>query len=132
MVTIKVPVSTYYEGYNNPNDEFDNPYKSNNATSTIIANYMPVKGTAANFEIKVGKKSSNPFYSYMISKRKPLKIYNGTSSEEKDDTYLVMWRVNTGTNVEESKLILKETKDGEIAKVDTFVKKIQLKTQWKN
>ena len=123
MVTIKVPVSTYYEGYNNPNDEFDNPYKSNNATSTIIANYMPVKGTAANFEIKVGKKSSNPLYSYMISKRKPLKIYNGTSSEEKDDTYLVMWRVNTGTNVEESKLILKETKDGEIAKVDTFVKK---------
>ena len=33
-VTIEIPVKAYYEGYNNPNTEFNNPYKSN-ATATI-------------------------------------------------------------------------------------------------
>ena len=30
-VQIKIPVKTYYEGYNNPSEEFTNPYKSNTA-----------------------------------------------------------------------------------------------------
>ena len=38
-VQLKIPVSTYYEGYNNTNDEFTNPYKSNIARTTIIATY---------------------------------------------------------------------------------------------
>ena len=28
-ITLQVPVEAYYEGYNNPNDEFENPIKSN-------------------------------------------------------------------------------------------------------
>ena len=36
-VQLKIPVSTYYEGYNNTNEEFTNPYKSNTAKTTIVA-----------------------------------------------------------------------------------------------
>ena len=35
IVTLKIPVSTYYEGYNNTSEEFTNPYKSNIASTTI-------------------------------------------------------------------------------------------------
>ena len=122
MVTIKIPVSTYYEGYNNPNTEFSNPYKSNVAKATLVANYMPVREEGASFEIRVGKYISSPNWHYMISKRKPLRLYNGISSEEIDDLYEVSWSVYTGTNGKTTGLVLKETKDEEEQKVDTFIK----------
>ena len=58
----------------------------------------------------------------MVPKTKPIKIYNGISSEEKDDTYIVKWHVFTGTDKEYPNVIMKETKTGEEQKVDTFVK----------
>ena len=99
-VTIKIPVSTYYEGYNNPSEEFDNPYKSNTATATLTASYKnptPVV-TSSGFDVTVGKYITTPSYRYVVSKQKPLRIYNGLSDEEKDDTYQVRWEVYTGTN----------------------------------
>ena len=61
-VSIKIPVSTYYEGYNNQNQEFQNPYKSNIAKTTIVANYSRPKGNVnvANLYITVGKYVSTP------------------------------------------------------------------------
>ena len=119
IVTLKIPVSTYYNGYNNPHVEFNNPYVSNNAALTLTLNYMLPKEEEMSFDITVGKYASGY---YMISKRKPLRIYNGISSEENDDTYLVTWRVNTGTQGETTGLCFKETKNDEAQKVDTFIK----------
>ena len=90
QVTIKIPVKTYYEGYNNPNAEFKNPYKSNTAQATITASYQKYVQQIQNteLEIKVGRRVYDPVSSasrYIISKQKPLKIYNGQSEEEKDD-----------------------------------------------
>ena len=121
-VSIKIPVTTYYEGYNNPNREFQNPYKSNVAEATIIANYSRPNGEAANLFIKVGRYVSSPTWHYMISKRKPLRLYNEVSSEEKDDIYTVRWEATTGTEGESNGLVLKETRNSETQKVDTFVK----------
>ena len=123
-VSIKIPVSTYYEGYNNQNQEFQNPYKSNIAKTTIVANYSRPKGNVnvANLFITVGKYVSTPNYHYMVSKRKPLRLYNDISSEEKDDLYTVRWEAFTGTNGESNGLVLKENKNGEAQKTDTFIK----------
>ena len=121
-VTIKIPVSTYYEGYNNPNEEFSNPYKSNIAEATIVANFQNPKGTVANIDITVGKFVYSAYSSYIVSKYKPLRIYNGLSSEEKDDTYLVKWHAYTGTDGESTGLILKETENNGETKVDEFLK----------
>ena len=121
-VQIKIPVSTYYYGYNNPNQEFQNPYKSNVAKATLVANYSNPKGTVANLDIEVGKYVSTPTYHYMISKRKPLRLYNEISSEENDDFYTVRWEAFTGSDGESTGLVLKETKNGETQKKDTFIK----------
>ena len=133
-VTIKIPIQTYYEGYNNPSEEFDNPYKSNTATATITASYKnpaPVV-TSSGFDVTVGKYITTPSYRYVVSKQKPLRIYNGLSDEETDDTYQVRWEVYTGTNGESSGIVMKETKDGEEQGVDKFIKTDSSKESMEN
>ena len=121
-ITIQIPVKTYYEGYNNPSEEFENPYISNTASATIVANYSKPRGTVARFEVTVGKYISNPTYRYIISKQKPLRIYNGASSEETDDTYQVRWYAYTGTEGEQPGLIMKETENEQTQVTDQFIK----------
>lgn len=121
-VTISIPVETYYEGYNNKNTEFTNPYKSNTAKETIMANFSNPRGTVADFDIKVGKQIwRDSVHIYTISKQKPLRIYNALSSSETNDTYQVRWYAYTGTDGESTGLVLKETKDGEAQVSDRFI-----------
>ena len=89
-VQLRIPVRTYYEGYNNTSTEFKNPYKSNTATATILVNYYKRQENITNtrFSIQVGKYIYNPSYRYVVSKQKPLKIYNQESEKEKDDIYI--------------------------------------------
>ena len=123
-VTIKIPVKTYYEGYNNPSEEFTNPYKSNVVSATIVASYeKPVEHTYESyFDVTVGKYVYEPSYRYIVSKQKPLRIYNGESEEETDDTYTVTWRGYVGTNAKLDGMTMKETKDGEEQVSDQFTK----------
>ena len=121
-ITLKIPVQTYYEGYNNWNDEFENYYKSNVAGETIVAIFKKKQGEAANIELEVGKYVSTPYRRYMISKQKPLKIYYNKSSEEKDDKYIVKWKAYTGSSETNTGFVLKETKDGDSQNNDVFIK----------
>ena len=118
-VQLRVPVSTYYEGYNNPNTEFTNPYKSNVARSTILVYYsIPNNDKSTSFEIKVGKYVYEPSYRYVVSKQKPLRIYNGESEKEENDTYTVMWKGFVGTNSSTAGMIMQE----ETGVTDVFIK----------
>lgn len=121
-IQLKIPVKTYYEGYNNPNEEFTNPYKSNTASSTIVVNYENPKGTVSRFDVTVGKRVYNPTTRYMVSKIKPLNIYNGVSDEEKDDTYTVLWQAYIGTGENLPGLVMKETATGNAQVTDQFIK----------
>ena len=121
-VSIRIPVNTRYDGYNNPSEEFENPYISNTATATLVANYRNPTGTVARFDITVGKSISTPTFRYIVSKQKPLRIYNGLSDMETDDTYQVRWEAYTGTDGESNGLVMKETKNGETQKEDNFIK----------
>ena len=123
-IQLKIPVKTYYEGYNNPSEEFTNPYKSNTAQATITANYeKPREQTyRSGFDVTVGKYVYNPTGRYIISKEKPIRIYNGVSEEETGDTYTVTWRGYVGTNAELDGMIMKETRDGEAQVSDQFIK----------
>ena len=131
-VTIKIPVSTYYEGYNNPSEEFDNPYKSNTATATLVANYKNPTGSVARFDVTVGKNLYSPSSRYVISKQKPLRIYNGVSDSETDDTYQVRWYAYTGTDGAASGIVMKETENGKAQVVDNFIKTDSSKDSMEN
>ena len=121
-VQLKIPVSTYYEGYNNTNDEFTNPYRSNIARTTITATYSKYQGTNASIDITVGDYISRPSWRYVVSKQKPIRLYNGLSEEERDDTYIVKWQGYIGTNTELNTITMKETKNDQEQVVDQFIK----------
>ena len=121
-VEIKIPVEGYYEGFNNANEEFSNPYRSNVAKGTIVITYSAPKGSAAIFDVAVGQYLASPSGRWIVSKKKPLKIYNGLSTEEKNDTYVVRWIGSTGDTESLSGIIMKETSDGEAQVSDEFIK----------
>ena len=122
VVTIEIPVMTYYEGYNNTNKEFTNPYKSNEAKGILTYTFRGPQEYQTSLDIKVGEYMYNPTYRYVVSKKKPIRIYNEISSEEKDDNYIVSWYISKGTNESSDGLIMKERKDGETTVADSFVK----------
>ena len=123
-VTLKIPVKTYYEGYNNPNEEFKNPYQSNLDESTIIANFVdfPINGTFAKVDIDVEKSVYREMHKNVISKHKPTQIYNGESAEENGDTYRVKWKICAGEDENKSGAVLKETQDNKEQVSDEFMK----------
>ena len=121
-VELKVPVSGYYEGYNNTNKEFTNPYKSNTVSGTIVVTYSKPTGDVARFDVTVGKYMSSPSWKYIVSKKKPLRIYNEISTEENDDTYIVKWYGSTGSEGQSTGMTMKETKNGEAQVIDQFIK----------
>ena len=86
-IEYRLPVTGYYEGYNNKNTEFTNPYKSNQVKGTLILTIKNPEGKVAIFEVLVGDYKSMPTSRYVVSKEKPLRIYNEISSEETNDTY---------------------------------------------
>ncbi len=121
-IEIRVPVTAYCEGYNNESEEFTNPYMSNIASTTIVVTYDNPVGTAEKVEVIVGKYLTTPGYRYIVSKEKPLILYNGVSEEETEDTYQVRWKTTTGTDGEPTGIVLKETQAEEEQVSDEFIK----------
>ena len=105
-ISIEIPVKAYYEGYNNDNEEFENPVRSNIAQAIYSATWQRAEGTVARFDVTVGEYRSYD-RQYIISKEEALKKYNGTS-EETNDIYTVQWRASTGNTQKISSLIMKE------------------------
>ena len=121
-VEIKIPISAYYEGYNNENSEFTNPYRSEPANGTIVLTYKKPNGDVAIFDVRVGEWTYVDFTKYIVSKRKPLNIYNGVSATEQNDTYEVRWLAETGNGGKSEGITMKETKNGESQVYDEFIK----------
>lgn len=111
-----IPVTAYHEAYNNSNKEFQNPYKSKETSTTIVATWRVQAQGTYKVDMSIGKYVSSPYNRYIVSKEKPLKIYNEMSEEEIEDYYIVEWKIETGTDIENSGIVFKEHK------VDNFIK----------
>ena len=119
---LKIPIKAYYEGYNNVSSEFVNPYKSDIAQDIVTVSWSTLNGTTAVFRNYVGEYKYSPNNEYVISKEKPLKIYDGISENETNDYYMVKWVAFTGSTGESDGIIMKETAD-DVEKIsDKFVK----------
>ena len=105
-ISIQVPVQVYYEGFNNPNDEFENPVKSNVVNRNITFLWRQPEGEVARVDVEIGTYRSYD-RNYVISKEEPLKLYNQTS-EETQDRYPVRWYVYTGNVQQIDSIQLKE------------------------
>ena len=123
---LEIPVREYYECFNNPNSEFADLWRSNVAEMTYTAEfyqYVPIDRVyPESIDVGIGTRVDEPYYDYLIFKKKALRLYNGSTLPAKDDTYPVYWYYYSGTNGTDNNIVLKETPNGEEQKSDVFVK----------
>lgn len=121
-VEYRLPVTGYYEGYNNVNEEFSNPYKSSEVNGTFVMTIKDPEGTVALFEVTVGRYMRTPAERYIVSKDKLIQMYNGVEKES-EDKYQVRWRAYTGIDGKTTGLVMQETEaEEEQQAVDQFIK----------
>ena len=106
-ITIQIPVKATFEGYNNPNEEFTNPYISNIAEDVITVTYGKTEGSVINFGIQVGAYVGNGYNANVISKENALTYYNNDENKS-NDTYEVRWSVARGNSGEIANIKLRE------------------------
>ena len=104
---LKIPITGFYKGYNNQNSEFDNPYTSNVASGIIYTVIKKGTESGVTAKVKVGKWLDNPYSRYVVSKKKPLQIYNGLG-EGGEDYYPVEWIVGSDDNYSFDGTVIKE------------------------
>ena len=125
---VYIPVKVYINAYNNPNEEFQNPYKSNEVQATINLSLFrpkPIVIKRPYFDVYVGYYLSsiyeyNVSSMYYVSKEKPGRIYNKISESETADYYPVRWDFDGNDGVYENGVILKEAYQGQ-RKSDLFI-----------
>ena len=121
-VAVEIPVMTYFTGCNNPNSEFVNPYKSNEARKTLVWYFRGPQETKGDYSVRVGQIMTSPNYRYVVSKKKPLRVYNGLSDTESNDFYTVKWNVSKSSEDSTAGVVMKETENGGEQVSDLFVK----------
>ena len=106
-VIINIPVKATFEGYNNQNDEFNNPYVSNTAEDIITITYERGGGDVISYDVQVGTWVGNPYNVYVVSKENVVDYYNNIE-ETQNDRYEVKWYVSRGNSGTISNVELKE------------------------
>ena len=90
---MNIPLEIYLLGYNNPQEGYTNPYKSNVLKNTIS---VKIDGKAPWMAIPtIAELIYTPSLERVISKEKALKIYKGISNKEDDESYNVTASVYT-------------------------------------
>ena len=139
VINLVVPVRAYYEGFNNPNEEFGSPIRSNLAEDVINITYEYGGGDVVAFNVQVGKYVQNPYNSWVVSKAKPDRAYNNYMQEDFEyevDRYDVLWEIGRGKEGTVSNIIARETDknptdqiittDNRYIDIDDFVKNVGL------
>lgn len=108
-ILLEYPVETTYSIYNNKNEEFTNPLKSNPAKGILVISYKKPTGSVYDTNIEVGYKREKDWY---ILKKNVIGIYNGRT-ETGVDYYPVVWTLKRGDEGEISSVVLKQTQPDE-------------------
>ena len=114
--TITIPVVGYYTGYNNQNEEFENPYKTNIAKGqvTVLFRDKP-QGNIYNFYTYYDNKRyvEDPYYKYVISKQNLINLYNKQELDEQtpNEEITVKWIATRGGIGEVPSMIMSETRE---------------------
>ena len=113
-VSLNIPLKAGYDGYNNPNDGYDNPYHSNIAEDTIDVIYQehPRVDVVYNFVGKYLYDRELRRHRYVVSKKLPINMYSNTETEnEERDIYKVEWNIYANENIQGIPLVLKDNPD---------------------
>lgn len=112
-MSLLIPVELYYEAYNNTNNGFENPNKSNVVNESFNITFTQNGGGDIETEVFVGQRVDNPFNGeYVVGKFIPEQIYNYNiaADDADDDIYPVTWVLSKGTEGTLDGIMLKEPK----------------------
>ena len=115
-MSIVIPTQLYYEAYNNTNNGFENPNKSNVVNETFNITYTQNGGDNIDTDIYVGQRVENPFNGeHVVGKFIPEKIYRHdvTADDADEDIYPVTWILSKGTDGTIDGIMLKEPKNSD-------------------
>ncbi len=127
MIQLKIPVQANFEAKNNPHEEeFRNPYITDTAEETIVLTYRKNNGAGTtrdpSVHVEIGNATLDPSKK-IISKEKPIKLYNGESEKEIDDTYVVKWYGYSGSEISTEKtMTFRDYNQENLNKSDQFIK----------
>lgn len=119
-IELVIPIKAENKGFNNPDKDagFVNPSTSENVEGIVAITWEKYElGNGPNSKIYVGTYMGNPYFNYVVSKKKPINMYNGISLKEANDLYTVRWETYTGANGKTDGIIMNEGQK----KVDNFI-----------
>lgn len=120
-IVLNIPIVGYNYGYNNPNEEFENPHISS-AEGVFTVTYSKPSGSIWNIDVTVGNQEQMDLsYKYEVSKEAVANIYNGNKYEDNVTTYPVKWEVVIGDYTAIQKLTLQEQQENGGNKSDQFL-----------
>ena len=120
-IVLNIPIVGYNYGYNNPNEEFENPHISS-AEGVFTVTYSKPSGNIWNIDVTVGNQERMDLsYKYEVSKEAVANIYNGNKYEDNITTYPVKWEVVIGDYTAIQKLTLQEQQENGGNKSDQFL-----------
>lgn len=127
FINLNIPVSGYYEGYNNSGEGFKNPLKSEKASNYINVFYMEGADTNKTFDITTGKSVIYPVKRNVVSSEEIYSQY--TKSVAENEGYTVRWDIFSGDKENIDSIILKDNKqsdefiksDGTIINMENYV-----------
>ena len=127
---LNIPVQVQFEGYNNSNEGYDNPYISKKAETTISVIY---KADASQNEGTIGVNLGKEIYDSSISKSRRVVSKEGVSNEYnkindgiEEDRYTVDWQVGVGSAQLGKEVVVEE------AEPDKFINDDLLETSLLN
>ena len=101
VLLLTMPVSSVYEAFNNQNEEFANPIKSNTAQYLYTFMWRNKSFTAST---KTGTYRSTD-QKYIVSKKEVLRLYNDEAVGNVEDNYEIRWYLATQKDQQSIKLI---------------------------
>ena len=101
VLLLTMPVSSVYEAFNNQNEEFANPIKSNTAQYLYTFMWRNKSFTAST---KTGTYRSTD-QKYIVSKKEVLRLYNDEAVGNVEDNYEIRWYLATKKDQQSIKLI---------------------------
>lgn len=120
-IVLNIPIVGYNYGYNNSNEEFENPHISS-AEGVFTVTYSKPSGSIWNIDVTVGNQEQMDLsYKYEVSKEAVANIYNGNKYEDNVTTYPVKWEVVIGDYTAIQKLTLQEQQENGGNKSDQFL-----------
>lgn len=122
-IIFSIPIKGYNYGYNNTNEEFQNPYVSEDS-GIISVTYFKTKGYIWDAYPTIGERIYNPDLNLnggFVLKQNAQSIYNGNEYEDLITEYPVSWEVAVYDNNLVDTIILEEQKNEDQNVSDKFL-----------